>query len=458
VTTFAAREIPPRRDTPYVGRLRTLGFLLLFLLPAGRLRGEAAGTSTTNTTNTTCAGALVVDPASLPWSSTGVDTRAVVDDGNPPVFPCYTKGQLSTGSQAPPARLVWFSFTPTVSDSYRIDTIGTAPAADYDTILGVYTGSCGSLDSVSGICRQNGFFPDDAPGSLQSSVTLLLQAGTTYTIAVGGIGQPNGFTGLYEPSEGGLLQLNVSPVAVGYPYVYLLPSVARTGGFVSDLAVTNTEAAGGQFVVQYLGHGNDGDENVPDLQPISSPQHLAPSGSREIRDVLGSLFSISSDFGALVVQSTNRLLIGARTAAPAPGSAGTFGMFTEAVDVSSGSTSTLALVFGETGRFVAVREDASARTNVVLVNPTMTPCSVQSRVLDGGGNLLGSVRTFTVPPHTMIQKNRLKDTYGIPGAVDAASVVVTNVTPGCAVAGTAYVVDGNTVAGTNDPFAVPLRK
>jgi hypothetical protein len=58
----------------------------------------------------------------------------------------------------------------------------------------------------------------------------------------------------------------------------------------------------------------------------------------------------------------------------------------------------------------------------------------------------------------MIQKNRLKDTYGITGAVRAASVLVKNVTAGCAIAGAAYVVDGNTAAGTNDPFAVPLRK
>ena len=452
MTVSAEREILPCRDTPFVGRFRTLGFLLLLVLPGGTLRGAEAPA------NATCAGALVVDPASLPWSSPGLDTRAVADQGNPPVFPCYTKGQLSTGGQAPPARLVWFSFTPAVSDTYRIDTIGTAPADDYDTILGVYTGSCGSLDPVSGICRQNGFLPDDASGSLQSSVTLLLEAGTTYTIAVGGIGQPNGFTGLFEPSEGGLLQLNVSRVAVGYPYTYVVPSVARTGGFVSDLAVTNAEMADGQFVIQYLGHGNDGDQNVPARQPVSNPLHLAPSGSREISDVLGSLFSISSDFGALLVQSTNRLLVGARTALAAPGGAGTYGQFTEAVDVSSGASPGLALAFGETGRFVAVREDASSRTNVVLVNTSMSPCAVQSEVLDSGGNLLGSARTFTVPPHTMIQKNRLRDTYGIAGAVRAASVLVKNVTAGCAVAGAAYVVDGNTTPGTNDPFAVPLRK
>ncbi len=452
MTLSAEGEILPCRDTPTVIRPRLPGLILLLLLLPVRLWAEGVAA------NTTCGGAIVVDPASLPWSSPGLDTRGVAGSGNPPVFPCYTKGQLSTGGQAPPARLVWFSFTPAASATYRIDTSGTAPADEYDTILGVYTGSCGALDPVSGICRQNGFFPDDASGSLQSSVTLLLEAGTTYTIAVGGIGQPDGFTGLFEPSEGGLLRLNVSRVAVGYPYAYVVPSIARTGGFVSDLAVTNTETADGQFVIQYLGHGDDGDQNVPAQQPVSNPQHLAPSGSREISDVLGSLFSISSDFGALLVQSTNRLLVGARTSAPARAGAGTFGQFTEAVDVSSGVSPGLALAFGETGRFVAVREDSSARTNVVLVNTSMSPCAVQSEVRDANGSLLGGARTFTVPPHTMIQKNRLRDTYGIAGAVRAASVLVKNVTAGCAVAGAAYVVDGNTTPGTNDPFAVPLRK
>jgi hypothetical protein len=458
VTFSSAREISPGSDTSSVRRSRALGLFLL-LLPVYGLAGDD------HASNVTCAQALVVDPGALPWSFSGIDTRDIADDGNPPVFPCYTKGRVSTGGQAPPSRLAWFSFTPTASGTYSIDTNGTSPATDYDTIIGLYTGSCGSLSPVSGICRQNGFYPDDAPGSLQSSVKLLLSAGTTYTIAVGAIGQPNGFSGQYEPSKGGTLQLNVArvaPEAVGYPYTYVVPSVAHIGGFVSDLALTNVEAADGQFTVQYLGHGNDGDQNVPALQPLADRQIVAASGSREFPDVLATLFSISSDFGALLVQSTRRLLVGARTAAPGPGGVGSFGQFTEAVDVSSGAAPSLALAFGETGRFVAVREDASARTNFVLVNTSLTPCAIQSELRDANGNLLGGAKTFTVPPRTMIQMNRLKDTFrpitGDVPDVRAASVLVKNVTADCAVAGTAYVLDGNTTPGTNDPFAVPLRK
>jgi hypothetical protein len=452
VTLFAAREILPRHDTPTVGRIRTLIGLLLVLFPCSALRGDAA------VTNATCASALVIDPNALPWSSPGIDTTGMPGDANPPVFPCYTKGQLPSGGQAPPSRIVWFSFAPTVSGTYRIDTFGSVSTAAYDTILGVYTGSCGSLDPVSGVCGRNGFFPDDAPGSLQSSVTLILSAGTTYQIAAGGIGQPNGFMGQFDPSPGGTLRLTVTPVAIAYPYTYLVSSVARMGGYTSDLNVTNVEASEGQFLIQYLGHGDDGDRNVPPLQPVSSPQRIGALGSREFVDILSGIFSISSDYGAILVQSTNRLLIGARTATPAPAGVGSFGQFIEAVDVSSGASPGFALAYGETGRFIAMREDASARTNLAFVNTSMSPCAVRSEVLDGSGNLLGDARTFTVPPHTMIQKNRLKDTFGFAADVRDASVLVTNVTMGCAVSGTAYVVDGNTAAGTNDPFAVPLRK
>ena len=72
--------------------------------------------------------------------------------------------------------------------------------------------------------------------------------------------------------------------------------------------------------------------------------------------------------------------------------------------------------------------------------------------------MLGATRTFTVPPSTAMQKNRLKDTFAIAGDVRNASVVVRNMTAGCSVVGVAHVVDGNMAAGSNDSYAVPLRK
>ena len=96
-----------------------------------------------------CAAPIVIDPASLPYSAAGTDTRSASLDPSVPAFPCYGKLLLPTGGQVQPSRLVWFSFTPKATDTYRIDTLGSSPA-DYDTILGVYTGGCGTLAPVSG--------------------------------------------------------------------------------------------------------------------------------------------------------------------------------------------------------------------------------------------------------------------------------------------------------------------
>ncbi len=397
----------------------------------------------------------MIDASSLPASAAAVDTRSMPPDPAVPTFPCYGKLLLPTGGQVQPSKLVWFSFTPTTTDTYRIDTLGSTPA-DYDTILAAYTGSCGTLAPVSGICGRNGFYADDAPGSLQSSITLNLAAGTTYLFAVGAIGAPNSYTGQVDASAGGSLRFNVARVAVSYPYLYLVPSIARTGGFVSDLYVTNLEGADGVFLAQYLTHGNDGDQTIPARQVQPAPLFVAANGTRLFADAVG-LLGFSDDWGALVLQSTRRLLVGARTWAPVAGG-GTIAQYTAGVDVSPGLAAPEAVATGETGRFTGVREDAGARTSLVFANTATVPCTLRAEVRDGTGALLGATRSLVVPPWTAMQKNRLKDTFAISGDVRDASVVVRNVTAGCSVVGVAYVVDGNTTPGTNDPYAVRLLK
>ncbi len=402
-----------------------------------------------------CAAPIVIDAASLPASAAAVDTRSMPLDPAVPTFPCYGKLVLPAGGQVQPSKVVWFSFTPTTTDTYRIDTLGSTPA-DYDTILAAYTGGCGTLAPVSGICGKNGFYADDAPGSLQSSITLNLSAGTTYTFAVGAIGAVNSYTGQVDPSAGGTLRLNVARVAVGYAYTYLVPSFVRSGGLTSDLFVTNLENADAQFLVQYLTHGNDGDQTMPARQPTAPAQLVSAGGSRLYVDVVG-LYGYAEDWGALLIQSTRRLLVGSRTWAPSAGG-GTVGSYTAGVDISPGLASPEALATGESGRFIGIREDAAARTNLVFANTTTVPCTLHAEVRDGTGAVLGTTRSLVVPPSTAMQKSRLKDTFAISGDVRGASVVVRNVTAGCSVVGVAYVVDGNTAPGTNDPDAVPLRK
>ncbi len=420
----------------------------LAALPLAGQTGVAAFSSS-------CAAPVVLDAATLPVSSAAVDTRALGPDAAAPAFPCYAKLVLPGGGQAPPTRLVWLSFTPRATGMYRIDTLASTPA-DFDTILGVYTGDCGSLAPVSGVCGRSGFYPDDAPGSLHSSVTLLLTEGTEYTIAAGGIGSVNAYTGAVDPSAGGTLKVTVSRAAVAYPYTYLLPYLARGGGVASDLSVTNLEGADGQFLAQYLTHGADGEQTMPAVQPVAPPQIVVAGGTRFYPDVLG-LFGYASDWGPMLIQSTRRLLVGARAYSAASGG-GTVGSFTRAIELTPGVPAPEALSFGETGRFFALREDAASRTSLLFANASPVACALGVEVRDAAGALLGSARTLTVPPATAIQKARLKDTFAISGDVKAASVVVKNTTPGCAVAGVAYVVDGNTTPGSNDGYAVSLRK
>lgn len=402
-----------------------------------------------------CAAPIVIDPASLPYGASGIDTRSAPLDPAVPVFPCYGKLVLPAGGQVQPSKVVWFSFKPQTTDTYRIDTLGSSPA-DYDTILGVYTGDCGTLAPVSGVCGRNGFFPDDAPGTLRSSVTLNLSAGTTYTIAVGAIGAPDPYSGMVEASAGGTLNLNVARVAVAYAYSYLIPNFVRSGGFTTDLYVTNLENADAQFLVQYLAHGNDGDQTIPARQAIAPAQLVSAGGSRLYQDVVG-LYGHADDWGALLIQSTRRLLVGSRAWAPAAGG-GTVGPYTAGVDVSPGLASPEALATGETGRFTGVREDAAVRTNLVFVNTATVPCVLQAEVRDGAGAVLGATRSLSVPPFTAMQKSRLKDTFAIGADVRNVSVVVRNATAGCSVIGVAYVFDANAGGGASGSYAVPLRK
>jgi hypothetical protein len=82
---------------------------------------------------------------------------------------------------------VWFSFTPAVSGQLNIGTCGS----DFDTMLAVYTGSCGARALVG--CNN-----DSGPlcGSwAQASVSIGGVAGTTYWILAGGAGYEGVKTG-----------------------------------------------------------------------------------------------------------------------------------------------------------------------------------------------------------------------------------------------------------------------
>jgi hypothetical protein len=76
---------------------------------------------------------------------------------------------------------VWWTWTAPFSGSVQIDTIGS----NFDTILGVYTGS--SVSSLTTIASD-----DDSGGNLTSKVAFNAVSGTTYQIAVDGYNAASG--------------------------------------------------------------------------------------------------------------------------------------------------------------------------------------------------------------------------------------------------------------------------
>jgi hypothetical protein len=103
-----------------------------------------------------------------------------------------TADATSTGDPTPPCgsgfgKGVWYAFTPATSGQVTIKTCGSS----FDTILSVYTGTCGSLTALPNGCNDDD--RDACPGSeLQSSVSFIGTAGTTYRILVGGYNGESG--------------------------------------------------------------------------------------------------------------------------------------------------------------------------------------------------------------------------------------------------------------------------
>jgi subtilisin family serine protease len=109
---------------------------------------------------------------------------------------------------APSARSVWYRYFAPATQTIAFDTFGS----NYDTVLGVYTGTEGALTQIG--CN-------DDSGSLQSRVQFNAIAGTTYHIQVAKFG-----TG--TPFGSQVLRFNSS-------YVSGNPNLITNGGFTSGV-------------------------------------------------------------------------------------------------------------------------------------------------------------------------------------------------------------------------------
>jgi uncharacterized repeat protein (TIGR01451 family) len=148
--------------------------LALAALPAAAW--EAAGPFAVPT-NDQCAGAEVVPGGGpFPYLTAATDLTDASTTGDPSSSTCVDLPSLS--------RSIWYRFVPTTTALYTISSCqdGGAGTTVVDTVIGVYTGTCGSSYSqVANGCDQ------DSCGSLDLQAVVRnvqLTSGTTYWIVV----------------------------------------------------------------------------------------------------------------------------------------------------------------------------------------------------------------------------------------------------------------------------------
>lgn len=119
--------------------------------------------------NDQCTGAITLTNG-VPYRMSTIDATATGD----PVPSC----QLLFGAG------VWFKFTPPQAGQVTVSLCGSS----FDTVLAVYTGTCGGLTEIA--CNDD--LGPSCPLALQSSVQFTGTAGTTYYVLGGGYGGSGG--------------------------------------------------------------------------------------------------------------------------------------------------------------------------------------------------------------------------------------------------------------------------
>ena len=209
--------------------------------------------------------------------------------------------------------------------------------------------------------------------------------------------------------------------------------------YTTDLTISNTGQADAKIDVLFTGHGRDGRTKV------STTFTVAAGATKSIKDVLGTLFGLTSEFGALrITSNVTTIVIEATTSTP--GGGGTFGQGQAALSLSDLATST-------SPRSIAgVRSDAQFRTNLALVNATEGPLDVDLALVAGDGGRLGATRLH-LQPLEMLQLDDAPRALGAQGGVAGARLLVSTPTAGGAFAALANVIDNS----TNDPRSLAAR-
>ena len=230
------------------------------------------------------------------------------------------------------------------------------------------------------------------------------------------------------------------------PTYYYVASVAHSAGgtpaapafFTSDFFVANEGTSDASVTFKFLGHDGDGTSGAEQSATIAAGKAVT------YHDVLSSLFGLTgNNYGAVrIAANTASLKISSVTTTPTPDGTGAFGQSVPAV------MSVQLITPGSPGAISGVREDATGRTNLVLLNATNQPLDVLISLWDDNGASLGTPLTKNLLPLEMTQLGRVIQT--ITGARNTANatIVLSTATSGGAFTAFASLLDN---LGTNDP-------
>jgi hypothetical protein len=229
------------------------------------------------------------------------------------------------------------------------------------------------------------------------------------------------------------------------PTTWVLPSSAHAQGannafYTTGLTLTNTGSVDANVTLTVLGHDQDGSAGPSAARVVPAGQTLA------IPDVLGSLFGVSSGYGAIRIDAdTNNLKIVSQTSTPPPSGIGTFG---QAVPAQTGTD----LVTPAAPKaLLSLRQDAAFRTNAVIANATALPTHVDLLLTSVAGATLAT-GSADLQPYEMRQIGTVITNLGGPGldGTANAALVVSTTTGGARIGTYAAVIDQN----TNDPRTI----
>jgi PKD repeat protein len=276
-------------------------------------------------------------------------------------------------------------------------------------------------------------FGDGATASLQNvSHTYTLGGPYSVTLTVSNSNGSNAVTKTIQVAS-----------APAQGFVYVLPSSAHSAGangafYTTDLSISNRGTATANMTIQFVGHDQDG---TGGLQQARS---LLPGSSITYADVLGSLFGVTSGYGGLLIKSDSAFLkLVGQTSTPPPSGGGTFGQSVPGLTSASFVTPSVSQAL------IALRQDASFRTNAVVMNVSQATAHVRLLLAGPDTTLLGSSE-FDLAPLAMRQISGVVTALGAPVGTTDAVLMVSTTTSNAQIACYATVIDNV----TNDPRTI----